>query len=148
MDKFIFKKLKHKPIEACCVKIIKKDYLSPDFSIDLYNNNLTTGTGWLTLGCIKSKEMIFILRWDEDDDLIDVDMKNLKTKESSKKFYGHHSRKLKFKNSRRYLINIRIKDNKEEVLIFKGILEIIIKTSTRLEKTLEYRIKLPNGEIK
>jgi hypothetical protein len=138
MDHYLFEKLKHRAIEAPLINI-NVDYCDLNFKVKELTDSTVNSTGLLEVGLISSPNIDFLLRWDEKEKTIDVDMKPKNKPKRVNGFEGHHTKKLSGSPMAKYLINIKLKRR----LIFKGTIELILKTSNRIEKSLGYAIKLP-----
>ncbi len=144
MDKEKFRTLKHKAIEICEIKFNCEYYIDSDFDFN-FKEDKVEENGLLNIGEIKSSDVVFMLRWDEKDNSIDIDMKDLISGKISKNgFLGHHTKRIIGEDVRTYHINIE-KDNKK---IFEGDIGVIIKSSTRLDNSLKYCIINKNGDIR
>lgn len=134
------KKFQEKPrraIEVCSVKVVTIDYLDHKYKLNLFDGRLVSATGLLEIGELLSDEIMFKLRWDEDaGGMVDVDKWLRGTKKIIKDFIGYHTKQISGAPNRKYSFSIY-----DESPIFKGVMEVSIKTANRIEKSLRYEIK-------
>ena len=141
MDKRKFKEKKRKAVEIVEINIIKIQYLNVNYELELYPHALVNReNGLLECGKLKSNKNIFRFRWDEKDESIDVDLQLAGTKKRLKDFIGHHTIQVSVSPNRKYKFKIKHKDE----LVFKAVIEVVVKTENRIAKNLRYVIK---GEV-
>lgn len=127
-----------KAVRAVSARIIGVADLDSNFRLDLKNGQKATSTGYLEIAELISEEKEFRLRWDEKNSKIDIDMRCKDSKKwSSSGFEGHHSDQISDPPNRKYLIDLSTHNHR----VFKGIIEVVIATENRIEKSLQYMIK-------
>lgn len=101
MDPKKFQEKTKKVAGTTKVDIISRDFLDPDYEVEVLSNQSSTPTGLLEIARLKPKKSnlpTFIFRWDENGDQLDVDIiyKNRKDKKLWKElgYKGHHTRKI------------------------------------------------------
>lgn len=101
MDPEKFKEKTKKVAGTTNVDVISTEYLNPDYEIEVLPNKLTTSSGLLEvarLDPVKPGLPKFVFRWDENADVLDVDIyKDGKYRNdlwNENEYKGHHTQRI------------------------------------------------------
>lgn len=134
-------------------ELISGYWLNPEYKIELYAHNRLGDTGRLEVGRLipcRAGLPEFVFRWDERQDLFDVEIKNA-DRETEKKFKsdkggykGHHPQRAPQQSGRVLSVDIELPGIK----VFQGLIKVPVIREEVLDITMHAEVDIIEKYIK